>query len=197
MVISIDPGESESGVAIMLNGVAAEEPQLVGFIEPNGTLVSKIKEYYVKYNPVVVVEDILPYRHQISKNVISTCKFIGELHYRLTSELSLDVRYFGRGKVKKWIFEAFPALCCDRITKKIAYLDDYGEKNGKKRYRNKDGSIRKPSFHFVDDRVVIAAMKELWNIPTPKPGRKNIYGFSAHSWQALALGSYFIENFSK
>ena len=193
VVISIDPGESISGVAvIMLSKDGLGKAQLIGFNEPNSTLISKIKEYYVKWNTVIVVEDILPYRQKVSLNVIATCKFIGELNYRLNKQLKAPVKYIGRGKVKKWIFEAFPAICVDRIDKRIAYLDDYGEKNDKKRYRNKDGGIRKASFHFVDDRVVIAAMKEFWKIPTPKPGKKNELGFSSHSWQALGLATHYI-----
>jgi hypothetical protein len=72
-------------------------------------------------------------------------------------------------------------------------LDSYGERTGKRRYVNQGGTIRKASFHWVDDRVVIAVMKKFWNIPTPKPGKKNIYGFSEDSWQALACGTYFLD----
>jgi len=193
VVISVDPGEKKSGLAIiMLNTEYPSKSELIGFVIDNALVSDKITEYYVKYNCAVIVEDIVPYNLKMSKEVIATCKFIGELNYRLKDGVATPIEYFPRGKVKKWIFEAFPGLSVDRIGKKIAYLDDYGAKNGKKRYLTKDGRLKKPSFHWVDDRVTIAAMKELWNIPTPKPGKRNIYGFSSHAWSALAVGSCYI-----
>jgi hypothetical protein len=51
--------------------------------------------------------------------------------------------------------------------------------------------MRAASFHFVDDRTVIAALKSIYNIPTPKPGRPNIHGLVDHSWQALAVAGKF------
>lgn len=192
-MISVDPGEKVSGLSIiMLNNVGLFKKQLIGFNIDNSLLLPKIKEYYVKYNCFIVVEDVVPYRQHLSKSLIWTCKAIGELNYRLKTELSVDAQYFSRGKIKKWIFDQFNDVSVGRIEKKIAYLDSYGEKNGKRRQINKDGQLRKASFHWIDDRVVIAAMKELWKIPTPKPGKSNIYGYSKHSWQALAVGSCFL-----
>lgn len=193
MVISIDPGSERSGMAVIYQS-ALFSNALYGFIVDNERVVDEIKEHYVKYNPIVVIEDIKYFRGKISQQVLDTIKFIGELNYRLSVDLKLTVRYVTRGQVKKWIFEQFPELCREKIDKKIAYLDDYGEKKGKKRYRNKDGNLRKATFHWVDDRVTIMAMKKVWDIPTPKPGKKNIYGFAADSWQALATGSYFLHN---
>jgi len=193
MVIAVDPGSEQSGIAVIwLENEAVV--YLEGFNLENTLIVDKVSKYSNTCAVSVIIEDIVPYRQKVSNQVISTCKFIGELNYRLTSELPVEITYAGRGAVKKWIYEAFPGLCVSRIHQRIRYLDDYGEKNEGKRYRNKDGDLRKPSFHWVDDRVVIAAMKELWGIPTPKPGKKNKYGFSSHSWQALALGSYFLNS---
>lgn len=193
IVISVDPGEKVSGLSIiMLNRESLFKKQLIGFNIDNASLVSKITEYYVKYNCFVVIEDIRPYRQQLTLQLVATCKFIGELNYRLINELKTEIQYITRGQVKKWIFGQFNDVSVEKINKRIAYLDGYGEKRGGKRYRNKDGGIRMASFHWVDDRVVISAMKELWNIPTPKPGKSNMYGFSSHSWQALAVGSCFL-----
>lgn len=193
VVISVDPGEKRSGLSvIMLNREAVSKSELIGFVEDNKVIVDKITEYYVKYDCIVAIEDIVPYNLRVTKELLTTCKFMGELDYRLRKELTLPVEYLTRGKIKKWIFEAFPGLCVNRVSKKIAYLDDYGAKNDKKRYRTKTGDLKKASFHWVDDRIVIAAMKELWNIPTPKPGKKNIYGFSSHAWSALAVGSCYV-----
>lgn len=192
-VISIDPGSKKSGLSIiMLNTDPLFKTQIAGFNINNEHLVDEIKKHYVKYTSNVVIEDIRPYGLKMSNDVINTCKWIGELSYRLKSEMEAKVEYVTRGSVKKWVFEHFATLCIERINKKIAYLDGYGERKGKKRYRTKEGLLKKPSFHWVDDRIVIAAMKELWKIPTPTPGRKNIYGLSEHSWQALAAGSCFL-----
>ena len=194
MVISIDPGNQASGVAVICQTDLFNN-SLNGFIVENTLLIPEITKHYVKYKPIVVIEDIRYFKGKVSQQVLDTIKFIGELNYRLKCELGLSVEYVTRGQVKKWVFDTFPELSKQRIEKKIAYLDDYGEKKDKKRYRNKDGSLRKATFHWVDDRVTIEAMKRLWNIPTPKPGKRNIYGFSADSWQALAAGSYFLSRF--
>lgn len=193
VVISVDPGEKQSGLAvIMLNRPPDVKSQIAGFVIDNDAVVDKITEYYVKYSPIVVIEDVVAYNLRVSKELLTTCKFMGEFNYRLKTELKVPVEYFTRGKIKKWIFEAFPGLCVGYVSKKIAYLDDYGEKKGKKRYRTKEGELKKASFHWIDDRATILAMKELWNIPTPKPGKRNIYGFSSHAWSALAVGSCYI-----
>jgi hypothetical protein len=192
-VISIDPGSKRSGLSIiMLNSDPLFKLQIAGFNVDNELIVDEINKHYVKYKSTVVIEDIRPYGLKMSNDVINTCKWIGELNYRLITTFQAPVEYVTRGAVKKWVYEQFTGLCNDRINKKIAYLDDYGDRKGKKRYRTKEGLLKKPSFHWVDDRIVIAAMKELWKIPTPTPGRKNIYGLSEHSWQALAAGSCFL-----
>jgi hypothetical protein len=127
--------------------------------------------------------------------VIDTCKFIGELVYRLRSEFKkAEYVLVTRNQVKKWVFDSFPEISCDRINKRIEYLDGYRTGRGEKGIRKKDGTLRLPSFHWIDDRVCIAAMKKFWDIPTPKPGKKNVYGLSTHSWQALALGTYWIKS---
>jgi hypothetical protein len=81
----------------------------------------------------------------------------------------------------------------DRVISKIAYLDEQGERLKRKRYRNKKtGELYKPTMHYVDDRIVIYAMKEWWGIKTPKPGKSNEFGLKSHSWQALALGTMYV-----
>lgn len=192
-VISIDPGSKRSGVCyIMLSDESPAETQIAGFNVDNESLIPEIKKYYVKSQTRVVLEDIRPYGLKMSNDVINTCKWIGELDYRLRIEFGATVEYVTRGAVKKWVFEAFTGLCVERINRKISYLDDYGDRKGKKRYRTKEGVLKKASFHWVDDRIVIAAIKEFWKIPTPKPGKQNIFGLSEHSWQALAAGSCFL-----
>jgi hypothetical protein len=41
----------------------------------------------------------------------------------------------------------------------------------------------------VDDGMVLKSMKELWEIPTPAPGKGYIHGLKSHTWQALALAT--------
>lgn len=194
MVISIDPGSVESGVAVIYQATLFENP-LYGFLIKNESLVDEINKHYVKYNPIIVIEDIRYFKGKVSSQVLETIKFIGELNYRFKRELKLNVQYVTRGKVKKWIFDTYQGICVEYIDKKICYLDDYGERKGRKRYRNKNGELRKATFHWVDDRIVLNVMKRLWNIPTPKPGKKNIYGFAEDSWQALAAGSCFLSQY--
>ena len=51
--------------------------------------------------------------------------------------------------------------------------------------------MREPSFNYVDDRIVCAAMKELFSIEQ-KPGFKNSYGLTkdSHAWQALSVAAW-------
>jgi hypothetical protein len=167
----------------------------------NGFVVDKITEYYVKSKCLVVIEDILPYGRKVSKNVLDTVKFIGELCYRLKVEVGVEYRLITRTEVRKWIFGRFNDLCCDKIGHKIKYLDDYGDRRNKelgtekyRRYRNKDGELRKSSFHYVDDRIVQLAMVDYWGMEKGKPFQRNKYGLNTHSWQALALGTYFLNS---
>jgi hypothetical protein len=110
--------------------------------------------------------------------------------------------------VRKWVFDAYPDICIPAIDKKIAYLDQYGARKneelkaeGKKpkyrRYITKSGELRKASFNYVDDRIIISVMKKLWKIPEPKPFKPNIYGLKDDSWQALALASYYLYGLPK
>jgi len=127
----------------------------------------------------VLVEDIRPYGLKLSPQIIETCKYLGELRYRL-KRAKIACEWIPRNTVKKWVFDAFPEVCLPRIQAKIV----------KKGAKNRNGGDRQPSFIWVDDRIVIAAMKVAWNIETPKPGKTNRYGIKAHAWQALGMGAY-------
>lgn len=186
-VIGIDVGSSISGVCVLDCGQI-----VIGFNCENDNLIGRIMEYTKKRDTIVLIEDIRPYDNKLSLQVIDTCKFIGELVYRLKVELSLPYRLIPRSYVKKWIFDAFTLICNDRIKKKILYRHESNIKKGKKGLINKDGEMRKPSFIWVDDRIIVACMKDYWQIPTPKPGKKSLFGLKDHSWQALALNTSFI-----
>jgi hypothetical protein len=114
--------------------------------------------------------------------VVDTCKFIGEMHYRLRIE-GWKIIMVNRWNIKKWIFESFK-VARDRVMQKIIRDD----------IRTRSGALWTPHFSFVDDRIVVAAMKEMWNVPTPLPGRPSKFGLSKDSWQALAVVSYYITN---
>lgn len=186
---SIDVGNAVSGVAVLSKDSILEACNI-----PNDNMWNKIKEYYVKYDVFVIVEDIRPYSGKLTMQVIDTCKFIGELCYRLRKEYKLKYALVTRNEVKKWVFNAYGVVASERISKRIEYLDGYRTGRGERGLRKKDGELRSPSFHWVDDRVCIAAMKIHWNIDTPKPGKSNKHGLSKHSWQALALGTYWIKH---
>lgn len=129
----------------------------------------------------------------MAMQTIETAKLIGELKYRLKNELYVDFILIPRFDVKRWVFNTFPELVLDRINKKIEYLDIQGQRLGRKRYRRKkDGELYKATLHYVDDRIVIAAMKEYWKLKTPKPGKSNEFGLKSHSWQALAVGTTYL-----
>jgi hypothetical protein len=197
-LFSIDVGSDMSGICVISNNTIIECVNL-----SNHLICDKIKLYYVKYNVMAIVEDIRPYSGKLSKDVIDTCKVIGELSYRLKNELQVPFKLYPRYLVRKWVFDAFKEDCIGSIDKKIAYLDAYGARRnaelvaeGKKpkyrRYMTKEGILRKASFNYVDDRIIISVMKKLWEIPEPKPFKSNIYGLKDDSWQALALASYYL-----
>jgi hypothetical protein len=184
-IIGIDPGSEISGVCV-LNGTTIEAAANVS----NYELYNFIGQHLGKTKPIIVIEDIAPYNMRLSPQVIDTVKFIGVLTYRFSTNDSIkELKLVPRNSVKKWIFDTCPDICLPRINAKMLTVDKRMVKNGKKGLRKTDGEMRLPSFHYVDDRVVIAALKKLYDIPTPKPGKPNIYGLRDHSWQALATAA--------
>ena len=187
-IFSIDVGSEVSGVAL----ISLENGIEYASVLDNHLIIDKITNIMLNRKIIVVIEDIRPFKMGMAMQTIETAKFIGELKYRLKSELQVEFELFPRFDVKRFVFDRFQDLCLERIGKKIAYLDDIGERSGRKRYRKKTGELYKATMHYVDDRIVIAAMKEYWGIETPKPGKSNKYGLKSHSWQALALGTFYL-----
>lgn len=174
-IIGIDPGES-CGVAILDGGQITSAFNIMYDLLP-----SKITHFLLHPNCTVVIEDIRPFSLRLTPQLISTCKLIGELCYRLKNETGANVELVTRNQVKKWVFDSFPEVCVPIIKRKI-------EKKG---YKNESsGEYRSPSFVFVDDRIVTESMKYKYKIPLPKPGSGYMYGLKDHSWQALALASF-------
>ena len=143
---------------------------------------------------IVVIEDIFPYSLRLTPAVIETCKLIGELTYRFGKARNVStVSLVARNTIKNWVFNTVPDECIGRINKKILLKHNRNIRDSKKGLIKKDGEMRQPSFQWVDDRIVIAAMKVIHGIPTPKPGKRNIHGLSStsHGWQAMAVATYF------
>jgi hypothetical protein len=112
---------------------------------------------------------------------VETCKFIGELVYRLRNEAGATVELLTRNEVKKWVFDRFPEVCVARIQQKIV----------KRGHKVASGEYRSPSFVYVDDKMVMEAMKVLYGISLPPPGKSYMYGLKDHSWQALGAASLY------
>jgi hypothetical protein len=182
VVIGIDTGNLVSGVVALIEG----QIQLVKTME-NKEVFSVISGYMVKYRTVrVIVEDIKPYAGNLSQQAIDTCKFIGQLTWRL-DEIRAEYIMLNRSNVRKWVYDTFFQLVIPLVSKRIE------QRNAK----NNDGKNRKPSFVYVNDGIVLKAMKELWKIETPPPGKGYIHGLQTHTWQALALASCFSQSDSK
>jgi hypothetical protein len=62
---------------------------------------------------------------------------------------------------------------------------EIAKKIARKAKKRKDGSSLKPSFQYVDDRIVQKAMRSQWNQGAAKPGVVNKLGIKDHAWQAL------------
>ncbi len=190
---AIDPGNVVCGVAQLLD-------RRIGhcFNEQSVSVYEKVMSLCGD-NPIeIVIEDVFPFSMRLTPEIIATCKVIGELTYRFsTNPQVISVTLLARNSVKRWIFDTFPDAVTERIEKKMVALHNRKIKQGKRGLVKKTGEMYSPSFHYVDDRTVIAAMKSLFDIPTPKPGKRNIYGLVDHSWQALACGAYHYHNHQK
>lgn len=177
VIIGIDVGNVVSGVVTLLDAQISTVK-----IMDNKDVFDLVSSYVAKYkNVAIVVEDIKPYAGNLSQQAIDTCKFIGQLTWRL-DEISAKYQMVTRSKVRKWVYDSFPNIALPVVQSIIE----------KRNQKNNDGKNRKPSFVYVNDSIVIKCMKEMWKIETPKPGKGYEYGLKSHSWQALALASIFM-----
>lgn len=180
LILAIDPGESRSGMVILVDYILIE-----AFYLENELVFDKVTGYNnAGTDLLVLVEDIQPYLGRLSPNVIETSKFIGELKYRLKTA-SIEFELIKRSEVKQYVFNSFPELVHPKISKRI-------ERKG---YVTKDGEFRKPQFMWVNDLLVQIAMRTYWNVP--KPWKRNKYGLESHSWQALGVATCFINRSGK
>lgn len=167
--IGIDPGSEKSGVSVLLDGNIAGAWNL-----KNEDVYNKITPYILMGECFIVIEDMRPYSMRLTMDVIKTCKVIGEMIYRLKVAAGLNVELVSRNEVKKWVFDNFGEAVMPHISQKIA--KKFGDK--------------KPTFVFVDDKTVTIAMKHLFQIELPAPGKGYAHGLKEHSWQALAVAAY-------
>lgn len=176
-LIAIDSGSTQSGVIVVkwLKIAYAANLQNIEVLK----LIKATKKE--DRDVVVLVEDIKPYSVSLTQSTIDTCKFIGRVCFFMEAG-RVEYKLITRHQVKRWVYDQFPTVVLERICKKIEY----------KNKKNNDGKLRKPSYVYVDDRIVIAAMKYLWKIETPKPFQKNVFNISAHAWQALAVASVWL-----
>lgn len=176
-LIAIDSGSSQSGVVVVKGLKITYADNL-----KNKDILKLIKSTKIDdKNVIVLVEDIKPYSVSLTQSTIDTCKFIGKVCFFMEAG-RVKYELITRHQVKRYVYDWFPTVVLERICKKIEY----------KNKRNNDGKLRKPSYVYVDDRIVIAAMKDLWKIETPKPGKRNSLGITAHAWQALAVASVWL-----
>lgn len=144
---------------------------------------------------LVIIEDIASYSGNAGQSTIDTVKYIGVLEHLLVGAI-IDYDTILRWEVKKWAYDTYPAIAKPRIDKRIAVLSKIeARKVAEAKEKGKVLTFRKRNntFVYVDDRIVIACMKEYWNISTPKPGKCGKYGLSGHSWQALAAGTVYMK----
>jgi hypothetical protein len=179
IVIGVDVGNLESGVVAIVDG----QIHYVSTVS-NKQVFEIIMGYIARYRRVIsVIEDMKPFAGNLSQQAIDTCKFIGELTWRL-SEIEAKYVMLNRSQIRKWVYDLLPTEILPMIIYRIE------QRNAK----NNDGKNRKPSFVYVNDGIVLKAMKILWKIETPKAGKGYIHGLRTHTWSALALASCFIHS---
>lgn len=177
VIVGVDVGNLVSGVVAIVGGQ-------ISFVQimNNKDVFEIITGYIGKYASVgVVIEDIKPYAGQLSQQAIDTCKFIGQLNWRL-DEVGIIHQMINRAKVRKFVYDSCFELIIPLVCNKIE----------KRNTKNNDGKNRRPSFVYVDDSMVKKAMRLLWKIPDAPPGKGYIHGLQDHTWQALGLISCFM-----
>ena len=173
-VIGIDAGSTKSGVAIVANGQIVK-----GMVIPNEQVFQLLGNHiYSDYK--IVIEDLRAYSVRLSQDLINTAKFIGKMEFVLDG-IGADYILVERVQIKKMVYDKYPSAESE-VQEKIV-------QRGK--INPKTLEFRKPSMIYVCDRVVANAMRYFWGLPQGQ-GKRNKLGLASHSWQALALCSYFL-----
>lgn len=179
VILGIDPGTESSGTVLLEDGILVKGQNLSN--EDLFALIDKYCFFETGSSLIVVYEDIRPFTSRFNMATINTIKIIGRLEYILKQQ-RVPFKAITRNEVKSFVFNKYNDTVGPDVAKKIAYGVDSGRMN-----KRKNGDSPKPSFIYVDDRIVYRAMMRHWNIDKPKPGRNNVYGIKTHSWQALGV----------
>lgn len=175
-VIGIDAGSNKSGVAIVANGQIVKG-MVIGNQQVMELLTNPI---YANYH--IVIEDLRAYSVRLSQDLINTAKFIGKMEYVLDS-INAKYTLVERVQIKKMVYDKYPSAEME--------VKDKIMQRGK--INPKTLEYRKPSMIYVCDRVVANAMRYFWDLPKGQ-GKRNKLGLASHSWQGLALCSYYLFN---
>lgn len=179
IILGIDSGSESSGIIILADEQIVRGDNLLN--EDMFTLIDQYSTFDKDCRLFVVYEDIRPYTSRFNMNTINTCKIIGRLEYVLKQQ-RIPFKGISRNEVKAFVFNKYGSVAIPEIEKKIA----------KKGGVNKDGKPLKPSFQYVDDRIVKQAMKKHWGIGNPKVGKRNEQGIRTHVWQALGVTTCYL-----
>lgn len=182
IILGIDPGSESSGIVTF--DLIDKWKLTSGSNEKNSDLFLLIDKYTLIDSDVrlfVVYEDIRPFTSRFTMDTINTCKVIGMLEYVL-NQRRVPFKSITRNEVKNFVFNKYPDVVIPQIVKKI-------EKKGGV---SKAGKPLKPSFQYVDDRIVHSAMKVEYGMDNQKRGKPNIYGIKTHAWQALGAATAYI-----
>lgn len=178
VILGIDPGNKSSGIVILVEGVIQKGDNL-----ENEKMFSLIDEYTLFSKDIsltVVYEDIRPFTSRFNMDTIDTIKVIGRLEYVL-NQRRVSFKAVTRNEVKSYVFKEYNNIAYPIIEGKVA----------KSVNKKKDGSDRKPSFVYVDDRIVEKAMKLHWGINVVN-GKRHPSGIRKHAWQALGAVTCYI-----
>jgi hypothetical protein len=184
-ILSLDPGTLKTGLVVLVNSLIQK-----GDTMENEAVFSLIDEWTLLNQDAnqltIVYEDIRPYQCQLNMATIDTIKVIGRLEYVLRQR-RIDFVGISRNEIKAFVFNRCYGLLVEDVMKKIR----------KKKHLNKDGSERAPSFHYVDDRMIVKSMREIWGIKKPNPGKRDELGIKDHAWQALAVATCYLNRLER
>ena len=183
VLVGIDAGSKQSGVLVMEMAECGYTIKEALNLD-NEAVIDKIQAFVGVH---VVVEDIAPYTGQLSPYLIQTIKYLGELEYRLKAA-GISYNLLPRSAVKEWCYNQYKEIVEPLIGLKMTKR---ANKDGGSALYKKNGELKRPSFVWMDDKIIVACMREEWSVPAIS-SRRQKYGLKDHSWQALALLTTYI-----
>lgn len=172
-MIGFDPGKI-CGLVELIDGAIVH----AGNYEPEEAMEYILAAKRRGEDLLVLYEDI---QYYTGVYVIETLKLIGQFEYRM-HQAGIPIHAVLRWEVKKWCYDTYQSVVKGLVEKLIL----------QRHITNEDtGEPVKPTFVYVNDRIVQTVMKIHWDLLSP--GRKSRHGLSKHSWQALAVVSYVMD----